>query len=212
MKSKWWLLLFGVAVVAIVVAVVQQVAGREPDDRGDAQQGTTLEADEPAASTSTPTPSMEPTPDPSPVPSPAPTIESLDVGGDGSALVEPFVLAESTSRESPETSFSLDEVAIGMALEDLTLAAFEFAENGIVQVGSPTIVSAEVMESDESAAPPVATVQLCLDYSEVGLETPSGESVKDPHAPSRVPSIVTLNRVDGRWLVSERTFPDEPTC
>lgn len=206
MKSKWWLLLVAVAVVAAVVIAVQ-IAGNSERTPEDVQATTSL-----PTPTNSPTPTPEPTPEPSPVPSPAPTAGSLDVGSDGSALVGPFVAAESISRESPTTPFSLEEVAIGTALEDLAVAAYELAENGFVQVGAPSIYSAEVMESDQAASPPTVTVLLCLDYSEVGLTTPDGESVKDPNAPSRVPSIVTLQQVDGRWLVSERTFPEEPSC
>lgn len=154
-------------------------------------------------------------------PSPLPTVaaptpaSSADPGvveGNASELVIPFVSAESASRTDGSKAVDFSGVATGDALDDLQVNAMTLAENGQVQIGSPQLVSANVTQIDTSASPPAATVAVCLDYSEVDIRTTDGTSLKDPKSPQRVPSILVLNQVDGRWLVAKRTFPESPTC
>ena len=164
----------------------------------------------------TPDPSGSPTVTPSVPPSPAPTPASTSapgtVGADGAALVLPFLAAEATVREAPQPTIALDEVATGQALADLQVGAIEFVENGLTQVGAPTVVSATVTQVDDSAAVPTTTVLVCLDYSAVDVVGPDGKSLKSKDAPERVPTLLTLTQSGSQWLVSERTFPDETTC
>ena len=85
-------------------------------------------------------------------------------------------------------------------------------EDGIVQKGEPKLVSATVTKRNDKADPPTMTVRVCLDYSSVELHAPDGTSVKDGNAAQRAASILVLSRVEGRWLVSMRTFPANPNC
>ena len=154
----------------------------------------------------------ETTPAPAPVPEQPSTTAPEEVGDDAQELVSPFVEAEATGRNDPETPLELEDIASGDALEDLKLDAYEFAENGMVQVGTPKVVSATVEKLDADASPPSAVVRVCLDFTEVDVQTPDGESVKDRSAPQQVPSLLTLQAVEGRWLVTKRSFPSESTC
>lgn len=155
---------------------------------------------------------VEPVPDPSPVPKQPSTLE-VDADWDGGGeLVEAFIAAESALRNDPQTPFELEDAVAGAALEDLRVEALEFAANGIVQRGSPDLVSATPVRVDVEGEPQSVTVLVCLDYSSVDFLTPDGDQIKDANAQNRVPSIVTLDRLEGRWLVTERAFPEEDEC
>lgn len=187
------------AIVLVAIVVISLSLGGSTDD-ATATPG-------PSAS-----PSVTPTVAPSPAPTPASTLPPGSIGADGGPLVLPFFAAEATVREAPQPVIALDEVATGKALADLRVSATEFVENGLTQVGAPTVVSATVTHVDESAAPPTTTVLVCLDYSAVDIVGPDGNSLKSKDAQERVPTILTLTQSGGQWLVSERTFPDETTC
>jgi len=189
----------GVAIAVAIVVVLVIVFSQGGNDASPS----------PTASVS---PSATPSVTPSPVPTPPSTAAPEVVGDDGTSLVLPFVVAESAMREDPDVPLALEEVATGSALEDLTVSAIEFAENGMIQIGSPVVVSATVTEIDAAATPPTTKILACLDYSGVDIQSPDGESLKADDAPERVPTILTLVQLEGRWLVSARTFPEEATC
>lgn len=165
-----------------------------------------------ASARPTPASTTSATPEPSPVPEPAPTTAPDDIEKMTSEMLAPFVSAEAALRGAPEAPLAISDIATGNALEDLGVDARELAESGLVQVGSPEVIDAIVMDADVTGAPPTATVLACLDYSKVDMQTADGTSVKDVHAAQRVPTLFTLVKVENRWLVSNRTFPDEPTC
>jgi hypothetical protein len=203
-RSPYW----GLAVVAAVVAVVVVVAilsrstGGSTPDAGPSSPAAT--------DSSSPTPTPTPTPDP--VPTPAPSATTLDKGAPADDLVAPYVAAGSAARQNPSQPLELDQVATGDALDDLNIQVEELTQGGLSQVGSPTVVSAEVTASDPTADPPTATVLACLDYASVDVVNDAGQSAKDTAAPQRVATILDLVEKDGTWLVSKRTFPDDPTC
>lgn len=203
-RSPYWGLVVVAAAVAVVVVVAVQSgsAGGPAPDAGASSPGVT---DSPS---DTPTP----TPSPDPVPSPAPSATGVEKGAPAQDLVAPFVAADSAARQDPSQPLELDQVATGDALADLNIQVAELTQGGLSQVGSPTLVSAQVTASDPGADPPTATVLACLDYSGVDLVNASGQSAKDPAAPERVATILDLVEKDGTWLVSKRTFPDDPTC
>jgi len=166
------------------------------------------------AATGSPSPTTdEKTPLPTvSAPVPANTSAPGTVGGDGSDFAQPFIAAETAARTDTTKSVDFSTVAIGDALQDLQVNAEEMNEDGLRQVGSPELVKATVTKKKMSAKPPTMTVNVCLDYTNVDLVAPDGTSVKNPKAPQRVPSILVLHQVDGRWLVAKRTFPAKTTC
>lgn len=198
----------GTAVAVVLVVVVALVIADQARS-GPAAEPSAALTDAP---TDTPTVSPSPTPTPSPVPIPASTGTLGAADGDVARLVEPFVAADAAARQAPAQPLPLDEVATGPALEDLEIGVRELEEGGLSQIGAPTVVSAVVAESALDASPATATALVCLDYSTVDVVTASGVSVKDPNAPQRVPTLLEFVQQDGRWLVTNRTFPDDPTC
>lgn len=145
-------------------------------------------------------------------PLPASTKKPGRVKEDGTPLVDPFIAAEAAGSATHTEQVEFGDIAIGAALEDLQVNALQMRENGMVQVGSPRLVTAKVIRVKKSASPPKATVKVCLDYSDVDVQTPDGTSVKDPKAPQRVASRLLLHRVDGSWLVAKRDFPAKSSC
>lgn len=145
-------------------------------------------------------------------PTPASTASPGAVDSDAVKLVIPFVSAEAASRTDITKAVDFRDVATGAALDDLRVNATAMVENGQLQIGSPKVVSATVTEIDTSGTPPTATALICLDYSEVDVKATDGTSVKDSSAAQRVQSVLTLNEIGGHWLVTKRTFPDNPTC
>ncbi|CAG7606959.1 hypothetical protein ACFPZL_04995 [Leucobacter soli] len=195
MKRRLWIWISAAAILAAVAAIVVIALAMN------------------SAPTAPPvTPPTAAAPDPSPVPEPASTASPDELGDDVEALIAPFIAAEAASRSDPSTPLAFEDVAAGDALEDLKLDAFEFSENGMVQSGAPTVVSAEVEDYDADASPPTAVVRLCLDFSKVDIQAPDGQSVKSSDAPQRVPSLLTLQSIEGRWLVTARSYPDESSC
>ena len=161
-----------------------------------------------------PSPSVSVTPSvaPSPAPLPAVTQDPEGPAVDSETMLAPFVAAESASREDPQTPLQFADIATGAALSDLKVNALQFATDGLTQVGSPTVVSASVVSEDAAANPPTTTILACLDYSGVDVIGADGQSVKSADAPQRVPTLFTLAHIENRWLVSERSFPDESSC
>lgn len=197
MKSR--VVLWASVAIAIVLAVFLVIWLTRP-------------AGAPVVPSPAPTDTPRSTSQPSPVPTPAATVAPEAIGDDATALVLPFMSAETALRGNPATPLAMEEVATGSALEDLEVNARELLESGLVQVGSPAVVNATVTAFDDSATTPMATVSACLDYSTVDVQIADGTSVKDENAAQRVPTIFSIVKVEDRWLVSERTFPDEPTC
>lgn len=207
-RNRWWIVVAVAVAIAAVVVVALAMGGTptEPDASPTASTPATEET------TSTAEETTSPSPEPSPVPTPAPTETQVDESTDARDLVAPFVSADAAARQDPAQPLDLAEVATGSALADLAIQVEELTAGGLTQVGSPTVVSATVQATEPDADPPTATVLVCLDYSEVDLVNASGESVKDPAAPTRAAAIFGLVREGDAWLVAERSFPDDPTC
>lgn len=215
MKRRVRRIAIGIALLALIVALVFFLWDHNatPDSaRTSPPPGQGDSADPSPSSNAEEEPELTPEPSPVPVPVPAATSEAGEVGDEGDDLIIPFIAAEASSRMDPTTPLLFEETATGMALEDLTVGAFEFAENGMMQRGAPEIISAALTAIDDSATPPSAIVLVCLDYSAVDVVTLDGTSIKDPDAPNRVPTILELQEIEGRWLVAKRTFPDQAEC
>lgn len=196
--KRWVILgtcLVGAAIVAVVLVMLLSGNGTPPPENP------------PDDVSSTPTPLPTHT-----APTPASTEPPAAAGGNGKDLVAPFLSAEAAARENVEVAIRFSDVATGDALKDIEANATALQESGLVQVGSPAIVSAEVIKSDPTATPPSTIVRVCLDYSKVDMRAPDGTTVKDEHAEQRVATTLTLIEQDGAWLVADRTFADNPSC
>ena len=202
----------GVAiVVAIVVVVGIFLKDNSTSTVSDSPKAnpTSAAGDTSSDQDSTPLPTAS-------APKPASTAKPGHVKGTGKRigkdLVEPFIAAEAAARTDQTHTIQFGDIATGDALKDLEVNAQEMREDGLVQVGSPKLVGATVLKVNNKAKPPTATVRVCQDYSDVDVQAPDGTSMKDKSAPQRVASTLVLKNVEGRWLVSKRTFPNKPTC
>lgn len=159
----------------------------------------------------------EPTPSPvvttAPPPVPASTAAPGPAGADDEdALALPFVAAEAAARSDPASPVQLSEVATGAALDDLEIGVRELAENGLSQVGTPELISAEIVDSETIDGTPTVVLRVCLDYSTVDLIRADGTSAKADDATERVSTDITMVQREGRWLASKRGFTDDATC
>lgn len=100
----------------------------------------------------------------------------------------------------------------GAALAQLTNQATELAGNDQRVLGRPRVVSAAV--TDRSASPPTLTVAVCVDNSRVKVVDRSGKELRSGAAAKKERSLnlLTLVRRSGTWVVTDLTFPDDPSC
>lgn len=105
----------------------------------------------------------------------------------------------------------LGEVAVGAMLSELEATLAEFEDMGWTQVGTPSVTSVELLSGGQPGDTE-ATVAVCIDSSNVRVADQSGNDMRNPDAPSRSLHIYVLVWLEGRWLASEHTFPDDPTC
>lgn len=173
---------------------------------------TSEATEEPDASEDTATPSEEP----EVIAGIAPDAPPAEINADesGEEIIEPFVEVNAEILATPEEP-DLDKVvtvAAGPAQEQLRAALAEFADNGWVQEGAPSIVSSSVESIDPDADPPTAEVEVCLDHSGVDIVDTSGTSVVDPNAEQRILTTFTMHYLDDRWVLYQQSFDDDTEC
>lgn len=152
---------------------------------------------------------------PRPVAAPATTpADVLSTGEPVEGLVAPALSASSKALGDPDgaSTESLDVVADDAALAAIESQVHEYQVLGWSQVGTPEIVSTEIVALDDDADPPTARVQVCLDHSTVQVLDSQGVSMVDESAPMRTLQLWTLEQTDGVWVLVDQTFPDDPTC
>lgn len=222
-----------VAVLGVILFVLGPgSSGDEPSAGGSI--GTQEPADPPSTTEepSTPGPSDPGSvaPDPTPSDDPAdPTPSSPGAsGGSGAAVVTQSPITEdgaekvvvsylsAVSELEPDAANVSAQVG-GIAGEDLIEEAeadlLELESNGWQRTGAPVVVSVTVTEQEKDAAPPTATVEACIDSSDVQVLDASGEPLpKDPGAARALNIYHLVQNDDGSWIVASRTFPSNPSC
>lgn len=147
-----------------------------------------------------------------PVEVPAATAAPAEVSADLAAVVAPPMAGLNQALADPSVTVDLGGVASGTALTDLGSEQLEFQQQGLHQVGSIEVASAEVTQDDPAAAPPTLVVKVCLDRSAVRVLDANGKDVTNAAAQPRVLQIWTMQSVDGAWKLTDRTFADELAC
>lgn len=185
------------ALIAVIVIVVVRGLGA-PD----------------AAGSPGPSESASASPSPVPVASPAATTEPTAIVPDADAteIIAAPLAGLSQALSDPTLPVDLSAVAQGLALGDFQAEIADFEQQGVHQVGTPTIISATVMQSDLVSTPPTATVNVCLDRADVQILDAQGNDVRDPAAPTRILTVWSMAQVDGSWKLTDRTFTDQLTC
>lgn len=192
----------GILVAALIAVIIFfAVRGFSPS----------TDAGSPSASASA---SRSATPSAVPVASPAATTEptALVPESDATEIILAPLAGLSQALSDPAVPVDLAAVAQGLALGDFQAEIADFEQQGVHQVGTPMIISATVIQSDLVATPPTATVNVCLDRSDVQILDAQGTDVRDPAAPTRILTLWSMALIDGSWKLTDRTFTDQLTC
>lgn len=225
-----------VAVLGVILVVVGPwSSGDEPSAGG--STGTQEPADPPSTTEQPSTPGTADPSDPgSGAPDSTPSSDPADPtpsspgtsGGSGSAVVTQSPIAEDGAEkvvvsylsaiselepDTPDVSAHVGGIAGEDLIEEAEADLLELESNGWERTGAPVVVSVMVTEQEQDAAPPTATVEACIDSSDVQVLDASGEPLpKDPGA-ARALNIYHLEQnEDGSWIVASRTFPSNPSC
>lgn len=119
---------------------------------------------------------------------------------------------ESEVLRSPNTS-KLDPIAFTGPYEAaLTNKLIEFEAGGLRQVGFADVTSIELREERLDETPPRVAVYACVDNSGVDVIDERGNSLLNEGNPSTSAQIFTLIWEEGRWVIHEATFPEDPRC
>lgn len=187
----------GGAALALAVTAVAVLAPTPPRDSGARAASA---SPDPRSSASTAASAA-----PTPLPSSAAEVTTV---------LDGFLAAGARAAADPATGTDeVDPVATGAMLAEIANDQQELAAFGWTRSGSPTIVSASVLSSDPTAAPPTVLVRACLDISGVVTRDSAGAPVpSDPTVTPRALTDFTLVGSGSQWLVSDRSYPDNPQC
>ena len=105
-------------------------------------------------------------------------------------------------------------VAAGVALGELEAQHQEFASNGWQQSGTVTVVGTPAVTTQGQGADQRITVVVCLDSSAVQLVDNTGATVLKAEKAGTRKNLnnYVVQEVDGKWLVIDHSFPDDPHC
>jgi hypothetical protein len=133
---------------------------------------------------------------------------------DPAAVLGGLLAAGADASSDPSTGTArVDDVATGALLAEIANDQQELAAFGWTRTGTPKIVSAAVLSTDPAATPAQMVVRACIDST--GVTTYDSEGAPLPSDPTVVPrslSDFTLIDASGRWLVADRSYPDDPQC
>ncbi|RNE67371.1 hypothetical protein [Cryobacterium tepidiphilum] len=165
-----------------------------------------------AASTATPTaPAAKNSATAKPAPAtPAPGTPGVPLDNThAKASLHGFLGAVATVDNVSDVKKQLSPVATGAILEELGNEHLELDSNGWTQHGQSVVDSVKVLHTTATTA----TVQACIDSSAVTILDNKGNPIGTPDTNRRALNIYTLTQgTDGTWQVTDRTFPDNPTC
>ena len=204
-----------VAVLAIVLLNRNTApSSAEPSDSPTSTaQGS---SQSPTGNGQTPPPSSTSTASPSPTAPPAPPVMTQGSIDDDSAekLVSAYVTAASeVSPDGGQVAQQVSAVAGDALIGELESRLLELESNGWTSSGVPRVVSATVIEQDDSADPPTATVEACIDASDVRVLDSAGDPLPSDTASARALNVYVINQQDdGSWILISHTFPDNPAC
>jgi hypothetical protein len=192
-------ILAALALIAVVIAVV--LANRDADNARPAATPTQGSSEAPSTDADTDTGATDDGQSDSEAEEQAVATTAITAFLD--AIVSP---ADPTDAA---TSSELAAVADGVILEELQAESLEFDTNEWVRTGAPAVVWTKVVESDSAAG--TMTVEACLDSSGVVVTDASGNALPATTTPRAI-NIYTLHQGDRGWVVTARTFPDNPSC
>lgn len=111
---------------------------------------------------------------------------------------------------APENTFEPGDALASTALEDLQATAEEWGLLGYRQEGKAVLSDVQVLTLSDTGEK--MEVIACVDSSDVRIMDENGKEVADDQAPARSRSIFELQFLDGKWKVTNQSFPEDPEC
>jgi len=105
----------------------------------------------------------------------------------------------------------IPEVAVGLMRAEIEAQLLELESNKWVMVGAPVGGPVEIVDGDLSGSAGPVTVQTCVDSSDVVLSRADGSELPQSRTPRAINVFTLVLTADG-WRVTERGFPDDPSC
>lgn len=124
--------------------------------------------------------------------------------------VEQALARTSEVLAAPTDAFEPGDALASTALEDLQATAEEWGLLGYRQEGQGVVSDVQVLTVGDTGE--TMEVLACIDSSDVRVLDENGKEVADEQAPARSRSIFELTFIDGKWKVTNQSFPEDPEC
>lgn len=102
----------------------------------------------------------------------------------------------------------VSDLVAGTAREALLAQAQEYQQSGLRLRGRPEVLSVEVYESTDDRL----VLGACIDDSRVRVVDRKGQVVSGSADRPPTLNLLTVDEVDGRWVVVDSSFPADPDC
>lgn len=205
-----------VTIAAVLGASALTIGAIFAAGAGESRETTADSASPRPAATPDATASPSPTPTPTPTPSPSP--DAVPAEGQltpdvAAQAVQSLLGAVATQATDPTTAVdALSVHATGAILAEIGADTDELKANGWTRVGTAKVDGVRVLELNEAATPKTATVEACVDSTDVRLLDMAGEAIGVPNATPRSLNIYSLVSDGDTWRVTARTFAANPAC
>lgn len=124
-------------------------------------------------------------------------------------LTEDLLVAVSAALAAPETA-DASQALTGAALEEFENQRQEWEANGWYQENAATVDDVAILSTAPDGSS--LTAQMCVDSSDLRVMDETGAEVRSSEAPQRSAMVFTFVLVEGRWLLSEQAFAEDPEC
>ena len=116
--------------------------------------------------------------------------------------------AISADLATPETASQASSHLGGSALESHQALIEQWSNEGLHQEGKPSLVQADLVEGGDERQ----IWSVCVDTSQVRVLDENGVPLAAPEMSQRTRFVVTLEKLDGTWKLTDETFSEDPQC
>lgn len=105
-------------------------------------------------------------------------------------------------------------IAFGAAKGELEASFTEYLANGWTQTGEVQVVGEPKVEEIDRNGTATQRVYICIDSSAIKVVEPDGHIVTPAAKPGtrKALNVYELQERDGKWLVVDHLFPNDPAC
>lgn len=111
---------------------------------------------------------------------------------------------------APEDDVEPGDALANTALEELHATAEEWGLLGYRQEGRTVLSDVQVLRVSDTGES--MEVLACVDSGDIRILDENGKEVADEQAPARSRSVFELRFIDGKWKVTNQSFPEDPEC